>query len=41
MAGIGERSIHVSIILMVVYTAAIEAPLIGKPELRQSIAYFA
>jgi len=39
--GLENASIHVSIIIMVVYAAAIEAPLIGRPELRQSIAYFA
>ena len=39
--GLENASIHVSIILMVVYAAAIAATLIGWPELRQSIAYFA
>ncbi|MCW3992700.1 MAG: hypothetical protein NWE79_08310 [Candidatus Bathyarchaeota archaeon] len=39
--GLENASIHVSIILMVVYAAAIAATLTGKPELRYSIAYFA
>jgi len=39
--GLGNASIHVSIILMVVYAVAIAAFSIGRPELRQSIAYFA
>jgi hypothetical protein len=32
---------HISLVLMVVYAAAIAATLIGRPELRYSIAYFA
>ena len=39
--GLGNASIHVSIILMVVYAVAIAAFSIGRPELRQSIAFFA
>ena len=34
-------SIHVSLVLCVVYAVAIAAHRIGRPELRQSIAYFA
>jgi len=39
--GLENASIHVSLILCVVYAAAIAATLIGRPELRYSIAYFA
>jgi hypothetical protein len=39
--GLENATIHVSIVLMVVYAAAIAAILIGRPELRYSIAYFA
>jgi len=39
--GLGNASIHVSLVLMVVYAVAIAAYQIGRPELRQSIAYFA
>ena len=39
--GLDNASIHVSIVLMVVYAAAIAAILIDRPELRYSIAYFA
>ena len=39
--GLENASIHVSIVLMVIYAAAIAATLIGRPELRYSIAYFA
>jgi len=39
--GLENASIHVSIILSVVYAAAIAATLTGKPELRYSIAHFA
>jgi len=39
--GLGNASIHVSIILIVVYAVAIAAFSIGRPELRQSIAFFA
>lgn len=38
--GLGNASIHVSLVLMVVYAVAIAAYQIGRPELRQSIAYF-
>lgn len=38
--GLENASIHVSLIL-IVYAAAIVAALIGRPELRYSIAYFA
>ena len=39
--GLENASIHVSLVLMVVYAAAIAAALIGRPELRYSITYFA
>ena len=39
--GLGNVSIHVSLVLMVVYAVAIAAFRIGRPELRQSVAYFA
>ena len=39
--GLENASIHVSLILSVVYAVAIAAIRIGRPELRQSIAYFA
>jgi len=39
--GLENASIHVSLILMVVYAATIAAYRIGRPDLRQSIAYFA
>ena len=39
--GLGNASIHVSLVLMVVYAVCIAAYGIGRPELRQSIAYFA
>ena len=39
--GLENASIHVSLVLMVVYAAAIAATRIGRPELRYSIAYFA
>jgi hypothetical protein len=39
--GVGNAGIHVSIILMVAYAVAIAAFKIGRPELWQSIAYFA
>lgn len=39
--GLENASIHVSMVLMVVYAAAMAAVLIGRPELRYSIAYFA
>jgi hypothetical protein len=39
--GLENAGIHVSLILMVVYAVAIAAFRIGRPELRQSIAFFA
>ena len=39
--GLENASIHVSIILCIVYAAAIAATLIGRPELKYSIAHFA
>ncbi|MCW3991418.1 MAG: hypothetical protein NWE79_01820 [Candidatus Bathyarchaeota archaeon] len=39
--GLENAGIHVSVILMVVYAVAIAAFCIGRPELRQSIAFFA
>jgi len=39
--GLGNASIHVSLIFCVVYAVAIVASLLGRPELRYSIAYFA
>jgi hypothetical protein len=39
--GLENASIHVSLVLCVVYAVAIAAFRIGKPELRQSVAYFA
>ncbi|MDH5201176.1 MAG: transposase [Candidatus Bathyarchaeota archaeon] len=39
--GLGNVSIHVSLVLSVVYAAAIAAARIERPEKRQSIAYFA
>jgi hypothetical protein len=39
--GLENVSIHVSLVLCVVYGVAIAAHRIGRPELRQSIAYFA
>jgi hypothetical protein len=39
--GLGNASIHVSLILSVVYAVAIAATRIGRPDLRRSIAYFA
>ncbi len=39
--GLGNASIHVSLVLMVVYAVCIAAYGIGRPELRQSIAFFA
>jgi len=39
--GLENASIHVSLILSVVYAAAIAATLTGRPELRYSIAHFA
>jgi len=39
--GLGNASIHVSIIFCIIYAVVIAAYRIGKPELRYSIAYFA
>ena len=39
--GLWNANIHVSLVLSVVYAAAIAAARMEKPELRQSIAYFA
>ena len=39
--GLENASIHVSLVLCVVYTVAIAAYRIGVPEFRQSVAYFA
>jgi hypothetical protein len=39
--GIRNANIHVSLVLSVVYAATIAAARIEKPEMRQSIAYFA
>ena len=39
--GLENASIHVSIVMCVVYAAVVAATLIGRPELRHSIAYFA
>ena len=39
--GLENASIHVSLVLMVVYAVCIAAYGLGRPELRQSIAFFA
>jgi len=39
--GLENASIHVSIVMCVVYAAVIAAALVGRPELRYSIAHFA
>ena len=39
--GLENVSIHVSLVLMVVYAVAIAAYRLGRPELRQSVAFFA
>ena len=39
--GLENVGIHVSIVLCVVYAVAIAASRIGRPELRQSVAFFA
>ena len=36
-----NASIHVSLVLMMVYAVAFAAFRLGRPELRQSVAYFA
>ena len=38
--GLGNASIHVSLVLVVAYAVCIAAYGIGKPELRQSVAFF-
>jgi len=37
----GQSGIHVSLVLMMVYAVAIAAYHLGRPELRQSVAFFA
>jgi len=39
--GLDNAGIHVGLVLMVVYTVCIAAYGIGRPELRQSVAFFA
>ena len=39
--GLENASIHVSLVLCVVYAVSIAAICIGRPELRQSVAFFA
>jgi len=39
--GLENVSIHVSLVLMVVYAVAIAASRLGRPDLRQSVAFFA
>ncbi len=39
--GLENVSIHVSLVLMVVYAVAVAAFRFGRPELRQSVAFFA
>jgi hypothetical protein len=39
--GLENVDVHVSLILCVVYAVAIAAHRIGRPELRQSVAFFA
>ena len=39
--GLENASVHVSLIFSIIYAVAIVATLIGRPELRYSIAYFA
>lgn len=39
--GLGNVCIHVCLAMSVAYSVCILAHLIGKPELRQSVAYFA
>ena len=38
--GLENAGIHVNLVLCVVYAVAIAAHRIGRPELRQSVAYF-
>lgn len=39
--GLENVGIHVNLVLMVVYAVAIAAIRLGRPELRQSVAFFA
>ena len=39
--GIENASIHVCLVLSMVYAVAVVASVMGKPELRYSIAHFA
>ncbi len=39
--GLENVSIHMGLVLMVVYAVAIAAFRLGRPELRQSVAFFA
>ena len=39
--GLGNASIHVCLMLMVAYAVCIAAYGIGRPELRQNLAFFA
>jgi len=39
--GLGNACIHVGLVLMVAYAVCIAAYGIGRPELRQSVAFFA
>ena len=39
--GLGNAGIHVGLVLMVAYAVCIAAYGIGRPELRQSVAFFA
>jgi len=39
--GLENVCIHVSLVLMMVYAVAIAAYRLGRPELRQSVAFFA
>ena len=39
--GLGNAGIHVSLVLLVAYAVCIAAYGIGRPELRQSVAFFA
>lgn len=39
--GLENASIYVSVVLMVVYVVAVAAYRIGRPELRQIMAFFA
>jgi hypothetical protein len=39
--GLGNACIHTCLVFCVVYAVAIAAALMGRPELRYSVAYFA